>query len=102
MRSLTLLIVWSLLAASLGSAQQTHQITLTWNDYLNPPSVKYVVFRASALCNKNTNFHKLAGPIPDKSYDDMGVPPGDYCYGVRANVAGEKQSSAAILSVTVH
>jgi hypothetical protein len=79
-----------LFIAALGAAAQTqtHSVTLTWQDTLNPTGTTYSVYRSTGLCSGSPTFSKLAAAVTDKKFEDTTVQPGNYCYQVTAALNG--------------
>jgi hypothetical protein len=70
-------------------AQQPHSVTLVWADTRNPAvGTTYTVYRAPGLCSGSPVYAKLATALPGKTYEDVTVTPGNYCYAVTATVQG--------------
>lgn len=80
MKTLLLAFVFSVL----GWAQTTHTVTLSWIDDRNPAGTTYSVYRAPGLCSGTPVFAKIATAVTAKTYTDMTVQPGNYCYAVTA------------------
>lgn len=75
-----------LLALSLGA--QTHGVTLTWvasADDVPGSGLAYNVYRSVSLCTATPSWAKIA-TVPTKTYEDLAVVPGYYCYMVRATL----------------
>lgn len=87
---LLLAILVLLLAPATAQAQATdvHSVTLNWEDLLNPPTTTYNVYRATGLCSGTPSFAVLANGITVKTYIDLTVSPGNYCYQVTAVYSG--------------
>ena len=90
-----------LLAVSMG-AQSGHQVTLTWQDNLNPAGTVYNVYRASGVCSASNKFYGVAGYVSTKSFVDTTVVPDTYCYEVTAIYQGTQSgpSNTAQAAVT--
>jgi len=65
-------------------AQTTHSATLTWTD-TNPTGVTWTVYRATGLCSGTPTYSKIATALTVKTYEDLSVQPGNYCYTVTAS-----------------
>jgi len=73
------------MAFSLGMLDaQTHSVTLTWTDTMNPTGTTYNVYRAPGLCSGTPTFAKLASAVAVMTYLDATVTTGNYCYEVTA------------------
>jgi spermidine/putrescine-binding protein len=70
--------------AALGQAAEPHSVTLNWEDLLNPAGTTYKVYRATGLCSGTPSFTALANGVTAKTYIDLTVSPGNYCYQVTA------------------
>jgi hypothetical protein len=76
-----------LLLASVCFAQPTRTVTLTWADTLNPAGTLYNLYRASGTCGSGSlTFTRIASNLSAKTYSDVGVTPGQYCYAATANI----------------
>ena len=71
--------------AACALAQTTHTVTLTWVDALNPTGTTYTVYRANGACSGTPSYVNIASAVTVKTYDDVGINPGRYCYAVTAN-----------------
>ena len=76
-----ILLLFSLL---LFAQTQTHSVTLSWQDNLNPAGTTYSVYRSVGLCSGTPTFSKIASAVTVKTYQDTAVQPGNYCYAVTA------------------
>jgi len=74
--------------AAFGQAADTHSVTLNWEDTLNPAGTTYSVYRVTGLCSGTPAFSKLANAVTAKTYIDLTVTPGNYCYQVTATSGG--------------
>ena len=83
-----------LLTVSLLSAGT---VTLAWEDTKNPDTTTYSIYRANGPCNSGVVPVKLVSGIATKTYDDLNVPQGSYCYYVTAvyNASESAPSNAA-------
>ena len=99
--------------AGVASAQ-SHSVTLTWTDTVNPSGTTYYVYRAAGLCTGTPRFYGLMSYIPVKTYTDTSVVSGNnYCYqvtaiydGVQSGPSNEAQAAIGVaapagLTVTV-
>jgi len=60
-------------------------VTLAWQDTQNPPnSVTYTLYRAPQACAQNPQFAAVKEGIVPKTYVDVGLAVGRYCYQVTA------------------
>lgn len=71
-------------------AQQTHSVSLAWQDTANPTGTTYNVYRATGLCSGTPTFSKLATAVTVKTYTDSTVTTGNYCYQVTAVFQGSE------------
>jgi hypothetical protein len=69
-------------------AQDTHSVTLNWEDGRNPAGVTYNVYRVLGLCSGSPAFSKIAEGVAVRTYLDTTVQPGPYCYVVTAVFSG--------------
>lgn len=81
-------LVISALIFALFALGQTHKVTLTWTDTLNPAGTTYSVYRATGLCSGSPSYSKIATALTTKSYDDTTVIAGNYCFYVTAVATG--------------
>ena len=79
-KTIALLMICSFAAL----AQTAHSATLTWADLLNPTGTTYSVYRATGLCSGTPTYAKIASALTVKTYEDVTVQPGNYCYTVTA------------------
>lgn len=79
-----------LILVGLALGQNGRTVTLTWDDLLNPTGTTYTVYRANGACSATPNYVALAPAVVVKTYDDVGVSPGKYCYTVTAVYGGEE------------
>ena len=63
-------------------------VTLTWQDAVNPTGTNYSVYRSNSSCSTSTLFVKIANSVAEKTYDNLDVGPGTYCYRVTATFNG--------------
>jgi hypothetical protein len=83
-------------------AQSGRTVTASWTDpnvgLTNPT---YSVYKASGPCTGTPVFAKIASALTAKTYSDVGVPPGVYCYAatVTANSIESAQSIPAGVTV---
>lgn len=82
------------LLAAIAVFAQTHAATLTWQDTLNPAGTTYSVYRAQGLCSGTPTFSKIASAVTDKTYEDLTVQPGNYCYAVTATLNGMESAQS--------
>lgn len=75
-------------AAQAQTPSDVHSVTLNWEDTLNPSGTTYSVYRATGLCSGTPAFNKLASAVAVKTYVDLTVNPGNYCYYVTASYNG--------------
>jgi hypothetical protein len=63
--------------------QVTKTVVLTWDDPVNPSTVKYQVYKATGACDApGLAWAKLGGEVSEKTYTEGSVPIGRYCYRV--------------------
>lgn len=75
----------------LAQPPQGKTISLTWLDPLNSSSTTYNIYRAPISCNITTPFLTIKTGVTSKTYDDLNVQPGTYCYYITA-VNGTSES----------
>jgi hypothetical protein len=86
---LTLLAFLTLtMLASAAVGQNTHSVTLTLVDNLNPTGTTYTFYRATGLCSGTPTFSKIATAVAVKTFVDSTVTPGNYCYAATATFQG--------------
>ncbi len=78
----TILLIF--LGTVVASAQTAHSVTLTWADTLNPSGTTYNVYRAPTACAGTPSFTRIASGLNLKTYTDLTVVPGSYCFQVSA------------------
>ena len=93
MKGMKTLILFLFSAAA--ALAQSHTVTLTWTDTVNPTGTTYSAWRQTGACPQlapttTTGFTQLnAAAITIKSYADSTVTAGaTYCYVVTATAAG--------------
>lgn len=75
-------------------AQSGRSVDLSWTDAINPTATQYNVYRADSACSGTPTFTKRnMEPVSSKSYTDVGVLAGTYCYRVTATLDGFPESS---------
>lgn len=84
----------TLILGLMAMAQQTHSVTLNWQDTANPAGTTYSVYRAVGLCSGTPAFSKIATAIAGTSYIDSTVQPGNYCYAVTATFNGVESAQS--------
>lgn len=93
------LLVAILALAAILAAQTPlgRTVVLAWDDDRNPAGTSYTIYRATGLCSGTPAFSVIANGITERTYEDQGVMPGNYCYTVTALYAGMEsaQSNAA-------
>lgn len=74
---------------------QTHAVTLSWQDTVNPAGTVYNIYRSSGpTCPAAlTAFVDIAPQIVGLTWTDTTVTPGWYCYYVTASYPGAGESS---------
>lgn len=86
---------------SIGWSQTVpRKVTLTWQ---HPATdVTYNVYRAPGGCTGTPAFSKInTAPVTAKSYEDMGLDAGVYCYTVRASREGVESVNSNLAGATV-
>lgn len=81
MKPVLLVFLWTILAP----AQNYHTVSLTWQD---TQTATYNVYRAPGNCSGSPVFTRIADGVAAKSYTDLDVPVGTYCYQVTAAANG--------------
>jgi hypothetical protein len=62
-----------------------YHVVLTWVDTRNPAGTTYSVYRVSGKCSEgHSPSIRIASAIQLKTYTDLAVAPGYYCYDVTA------------------
>lgn len=82
-----------------GQAQRI--ATVTWEDTRNPTGTTYSVYRATGLCSGSPVFSKIATGVTAKTYDDVGISPGGYCYQVTASLNNVESAPSNSAPATV-
>lgn len=95
----TILLILAMVLASAQTAP-THSVTLTWSDP-NPAGATYTIYRATGLCSGTPVFSKLATALTAKTYPDLTVTPGNYCYTVTATEGGVESPQSVPAAATV-
>lgn len=85
-------VITLLALAGALAAQTGRTVGLTLTDAVNPPATQYNYHRAAGPCSGTAAFVKVNSTPTGKSYDDVGVVPGLYCYRVTAVLAGLPES----------
>lgn len=95
------LFVIFVLLASAALAQSQHSVTLNWGDPQNPAGTTYTIYRATGMCSGTPQFSKLVEGVAEKTYTDLTVQPGNYCYVATATLNGMEspQSNTAAAPV---
>lgn len=97
---LSALVLALLFAASAVAAQTgTRNIVLTWVDGKNPAGTVYNVYKSVGACS-GTPTTKIASAITVLTYTDP-EPPGTYCFGVTAVVAGVESPLSNTVGPTI-
>lgn len=76
MKTILLLAIGAL---TLSAQPSQRQVTLTWEDLVNPAGTTYNVYRAQGQCSTTQTFVKVASGLAAKTATDT-VNPGQYCY----------------------
>jgi hypothetical protein len=86
MRKLLKGLLW--LSTGFPLLAQARTVTLTWTDPINPVGTVYNVYKASGPCAPSAgtvpNGVKIATGITPKTFNDLNVALGTYCYQVTA------------------
>lgn len=91
------------LLMTLVAAAQTgsHTVTVNWTDTLNPVGTKYNVKRGSGTCASNPVFTTIAPGVAAKTYNDVGIITGIYCYTLSATNGPQESGNAMGSTATV-
>lgn len=81
-------ILLLLAGAVVAQTPTQHKVTLAWADTVNPAGTTYNVYRAPGACSGTPTYAKIAGDVAAKTYEDIGVATGNYCYAVTAQASG--------------
>jgi len=84
------LFIFTLLAIAstqLLAQTTTRKVTLDWEDTANPAGTTYTLYRAKGACAQETpTWEMLQSSIAPKTFEDLNVTPGKYCYVATAVV----------------
>jgi fibronectin type 3 domain-containing protein len=98
--AMLLLVVIAAITSAVAQTQ-THSVTLSWNDTLNPAGTTYNVYRADGLCSGSPVFAKIASAVALKTYKDTTVTVGNYCFQVTAVFNSIESSPSNSVNPTV-
>jgi len=63
-------------------------VDLKWEDNVNAAGTTYSVYRSTSPCSSAVAFVKIITSISAKTYTNLNVAAGTYCYAVTASRAG--------------
>lgn len=76
-------------------------VMLSWEDKVNPIGTRWVVYRAEGVCSVSTVFKERIRSVSVRTFTDLDVKTGSYCYAVAAVSELEESNLSTSVGISV-